>query len=265
MKKQFRIAIIADIPQIRDLSKVMVLAFGAENVKSSANPADLTGILKSLRPTTLIIAPDLFEVCGIKPSDINLLKKQLKYRILAIYPTETSLETRERFQDLMPEKEYIFPTDYLTIVSDIPRICTQKYTHRKAPLKEKTDETLEQIFRNCGFRCTTKGFLFLKEALICLYFDPDLHKSGGATKIYQRLSDKYGTSPRIVERSILRFLENSWSYATEQALREQLSIPEFYNFLPMSFGRFTQIFNTYYTIKYGDPEKLLSPHKSNQD
>lgn len=257
MKKKFRVAIIASAPEVKTIYKTMCLAFGIDNVEFSLRPEDLFGMLKRLKPTTLIIEPELFYLCSMSPEDIKAYQKEIRYHILTVYPSTASLEIREHFSSLNPSKEYINPTEYLTMAMEIPKLCTNRYKRTKAPFKEETKKNLERILQECGFRKRIKGIKFLQEALCKLYFNPDLHKRGGATKIYQEIAIRHQTTPRIVERAILRCLESSWSNQTEQALRKELSIPDFYDFSPMNFGSFTQIFNTYYTIKYGEPEKNL--------
>ncbi|MBQ4323039.1 MAG: hypothetical protein IJC19_03785 [Clostridia bacterium] len=258
MKKQFRVAVVADLPHIDYITQVMKLAFGQENVLASFSPEDLIPILKQLRPHALIITPDLFDRKGIQLPDIVEYRKEMKYRIVTLYLTENDLCLRNKFTKLRPDKEYIFPTEYLTIVQDIKKICTNTYTKRKHPLKEKTALRLREIFQTCNFRCDMKGAAFLQEALLLLYFDPSLHNTGGGAEIYRNLAADHKTTPRIIERSIQRFLETSWVPATEKALRKELAIPEFYSFVPINFGRFTELFNTYFTIKYGDPKQILT-------
>jgi len=260
MKKQFRIAILVNHEYSEYLTKVMSLAFGRNNVMSSDSPRDLFGLLNVLKPHLLIVAPDLFERHRIRPEDIVAYRKKMKYRIVALYSTEESLETKPRFEALKPDREYVMPKEYLTMIRDVPGLCSN-YVKRKQPLMEKTWENLDRIFRECGFRCDMKGYRFLKEALFEMYFNPALHRRGGATKLYNSMAEKYGTTPRIIARSMLRFLETSWDPKTEKALRHELNVPEFYSFVPINFGRFTEIFNTYYTIRYGDPRILLDSKK----
>lgn len=263
MKKQFRIVVIASSAILHNIQNTMMLAFGKENVSGSAKPEDLFALLKKLRPTTLIIEPELFYACGITPEDINAYRKEIKYRILTVYRREPESDLREQFSIIKPEKEYISPAEYLTMAMEIPKLCTNSYTYRRAPLEEATKKNLERIFRDCGFRSGLKGAQFTKEALLRLYFAPELHNNGGATKIYRELAGKYNTTPRIVERSILRYLESSWTPKTEELLRNELNVSDHYDFVPINFARFTQIFNTYYTIKYGNPTDLLAtPKKS---
>lgn len=237
----------------------MALIYGRENVIASPLPQQLFGILKQLRPTALIVAPDLFEQNRIAPEDINAYRKEMRYRVIALYRNEKALETKNRFSELQPDREYISPTEYFSMAKDIKSLCTNPYTKRKAPLKSKTEENLDRIFRECGFRNQMKGAAFLKEALCELYFNPNLHNTGGGAKLYRMIAKRHDTTPRIAERSIQRFLEQSWIPATEEALRRELAIPEFYSFHPIGFGKFTHIFNTYYTIKFGNPENLLKP------
>lgn len=259
LTKTFRIGIIVNFEYSDPLKNVMSLAFGKENVIASESPHDIFGILRTHKPHLLIIAPDLFERNRIRPEDICALRDRMHYKIAALYSTEKSLETRERFQALAPDREYILPKEYLTLTREIPALCTNPYEKRKKPLSDKTKDNLNRIFEECGFRTTLKGAPLLKDCLLAMYFDPSLHRWGGATKLYNTLAKKYGTTPRIAARSMLRFLETSWNPKTEELLRKELNIPDFYTFVPINFGRFTELFNTYYTIKYGDPGILLKP------
>ncbi len=266
MKKKFRIAIIMGPQHITRVYQTMILAFGKENVARSMRPEDLFGILKQLHPTTLIIEPELFHLSGISPEDIKAYQKTMRYRILAVYPTEESLQARESMAGLDPEKEYIRPVEYLSMAEEIPKLCTNKYVKVKEPLQEATVRNIEQIFRKCEFHCNAKGAPLVMEALYKMYFDPDLHRRGGFLKIYTELSEKYGYPVRIVERSMIRFLEDSMSPRTEELLRKELNIPDCYQFFPMSFGRFTETFITYYCDKYSYPERILAyPRKELPD
>lgn len=258
MKKEFRILIIVNPIRIAPLYRTMVLAFGKNNVTASCKPEELFALLKSKRPTTLILEPELFDSCGIGPDDINAYRKEMRYRILTVYYSETSLELQETYRTLNAEKEYFRPEEYLTMACELPKLSTAPYVKRKRPLQIHTEENIEMILQKCGFQSEAKGRPFLKDALYMLYFDPALHHRG-ASKIYRALAEKYGTTPRIVERSILRFLENSWSPQTEASLRKELNVSGHHSFVPLNFGRFTEIFNTYYTIKFGAPETLLRP------
>lgn len=265
MKKQIRIAIFVDAVRSGYLTKTMALIFGKENVVSSLFPQHLFGILKTFRPTVLILAPNIFESCKIKPEDINAYRKEMKYRIVALYATEEALKTKERYAALRPNKEYFAPKDYFTMAKDIRAISTNPYTKRKEPLQNKTIENIKRIFETCGFHTNMKGAAFLEEALAEQYFNPSLHIKGGNTAIYKRLAKRHETTPRIIERSIQRFLEYSWKPEVEAALRNELKISEFYSFVPINFGRFTGIFNTYYTIKYGSPQEILRAQKKEEE
>ncbi|MBO5213968.1 MAG: hypothetical protein J6B86_04280 [Clostridia bacterium] len=258
MKKKFRIAILTSPRCITQINQAMCLSFGAHNVAHSMRAEDLFGILKRLRPTTLIIEPELFYEADISPADIRAYQSQIHYKIITVYPTEQSLEIREKMKGLNPVKEYICPKEYLSMTMEIPGLSTNKYVKVKVPLQESTVENLERIFRECEFRCNMKGAPLLQEALYMMYFDEDLHRWGGARKIYLHLSEKYGYSPRIVARSMLRFIESSWTPRTEQLLRKELNIPDSRRFDSLSFCNFTEIFNTYYSIKFGEPKKILA-------
>lgn len=261
MKKKFRIAVILDITRIQNVAQILRLAFGNENVMESINPAELYGILKLLHPTTLIMDPKLFHNHGFSPEQLAAFKKDYRFKTIAIVSEKSLANDPDVFDRYCPDRTYTHPADLLNFVREIPTISTHKYTKRKAPLQNDTEARLDQIFHQCGFHCEAKGAKFLRDALMLLYFDPSLHETGGATKIYKLLAKKYETTPRIAERAMLRFLEISWSYETERRLRQILSVPEFYSFSPLNFRRFSEIFNTYYTIKYGDPEKILSRKK----
>lgn len=263
MKKKIRVAIFMTPQYITPVSQTMNFAFGRDNVAHSMRAEDLFAILKQLRPTTLIIEPELFCEAGISPQDIRAYQTQIHYHIITVYPTEESLEFRDKMKGLNPEKEYICPEEYLSMAEEIPKLSTNKYIKVKAPLQQNTMENLDRIFRECEFHCNMKGAPLLKEALYMLYFNFDLHYRGGAKKIYTHLSEKYGYTTRVVERSMLRFLESSWSPRTEELLRKELNIPLTYSFMPLSFTRFTQIFNTYYTQKYKDPDKILAFPRKN--
>ena len=256
MKRKIKVVIIVNPVRIVPLYRTMVLAFGKENVVASCKPEELFGLLKRVRPTTLILEPELFDSCGIGPNDINAYRRDIRYQILTVYYSETALELEEAYRELRARKAYYRPEEYLTMAIELPKLSVGTYVKRKEPLQKKTEENIERILRKCGFQDGAKGRPFLKDALYMLYFDPSLHNRG-ASKIYRSLAEKHDTTPRIVERAILRFLENSWSPQTERALRKELNVAEHHSFIPLNFGRFTEIFNTYYTIKYGDPEKIL--------
>ncbi len=258
MKKKFRIAILMGPCCITPINQTMCLSFGKNNVVHSMRAEDLFGILKRLRPTTLIIEPELFYNAGISSKDIRAYQSQIHYKIITVYPTEQSLEFRDKMLGLNPVKEYICPKEYLSMAMEIPGLSTNKYIKVKVPLQESTVENLERIFKECEFHCNMKGAPLLQEALYMMYFNPDLHRRGGAKKIYLHLSEKYGYSPRIVARSMLRFIETSWTTRTEELLRKELNIPTSRQFDSLSFGNFTEIFNTYYTMKCGDPEEILA-------
>ena len=74
---------------------------------------------------------------------------------------------------------------------------------------------------------------------------------------FERLAEKYNTSPRLVERAMLRFIESSLTYPVEQAFRERLKIADHYQLFPVTFRNFAEIVNTYYTIEFGNPAKIL--------
>ena len=256
-KKEIRAVIIAGPEIIGQLHTAMALAFGKDNVACSFHPKDLFGLLKKMNPLALIIDPLLFHQAKIPPEDINAYRKNMHYRILAVYPTEESLAVREEMHSLNITKEYVKPTEFLTMIGEIPRLCTNRYVKVKQPLIENTTQNLERIFTECGFHCNTKGAPLIKEALFMMYFDQKLHYYGGGAKIFRELGEKYGYTPRIVERSIIRFLEASWNPITEKKFRAELNIPDSRPIEPLSFGNFTMIFDTYYSIKYGMAEKIL--------
>lgn len=258
MKKKFRIAILTGPRCITPINQTMCLSFGKHNVAHSMRAEDLFGILKKLRPTTLIIEPELFCEAEISPADIRAYQSQIHYKIITVYPTEESLKYRDMMQGLNPVKEYVCPNEYLSMAMEIPGLSTNKYIKVKVPLQESTVENLARIFRECEFHCNMKGAPLLQEALYMMYFNPDLHRRGGAKKIYLHLSEKYGYSPRIVTRSIFRFIETSWTPRTEELLRKELNIPLSRRFDSLYFCNFTEIFNTYYTMKFGDPAEILA-------
>ncbi len=258
MKKKIRVAIFMNPQYITPVSLTMRLTFGKNNVAHSMRAEDLFAILKQLRPTTLIIEPELFCDAGISPQDILAYQTQIHYHIITVYPTRESLRFQDQMKELKPKKEYVCPEEYLSMAKEIPKLSTNNYIKVKAPLQKNTMENLDRIFQECGFHCNMKGAPLLKEALYMMYFNFDLHRRGGAKKIYLHLSEKYGYSTRIVERSILRFLEASWSPQTERLLREELNVPQRFQFTPLCFTRFTETFNTFYTMKYKDPDKILA-------
>lgn len=260
-KKQLRIAIFVSPQYVTPIYQTMLLAFGKSNVAYFLRAEDIFGALTQWKPTTLILEPELFHLAGISAEDICALQKKFRCKIVTVYPTEESLSVREAMAGLHSEKEYICPKEYLSMVMELPRLSTNRYVKVKRPLERETMENLDRIFRDCGFHCNMKGAPLLKEALYMMYFDPDLHKRGGGKKVVDRLAEKYGYSPRVVERSMIRFLESSWSYQTEQRLREELKIHESHSLTPLCFKQFTEIFNTYYTLKYKDPTKVLSRTK----
>ena len=257
MKKQFRIAVFAPPEFISPLVRTLSLAFERDNVVGSTNPSDLFPVLSQLQPTTLILDPQLFVDYEISVEDVLAAKTRFRCHILIAHFLTSSDEICNYIQTLSPQKEYTFPIDYLGLISDIPRLSKNKYIKVKEPLKQKTRERIDEIFESCGFHCKTKGAPYLKEALFLLYFQPELHRWGGATTIYKTLSEKYGESPRIIERSMLRTIEFSLSAEGEKLLRQTLNIPEEHDFYPISFQSFTQTFNKYYSKKYGSAEKLL--------
>ncbi len=265
MKKEFRVAVFLGPKHISQMYRTMVLAFGKNNVQRSMIPEELFGILKQLRPTTVIMEPELFANSNIQAKDILAYQSRMHYRIIAVYPTEESMEFQYYAKELNPVKEYLPPVDHLTICREIPSLCTNKYVSVKKPLETWTQNNIMRILRECGFHCNAKGASLLAEALCMMYFDEDLHRLGGLKKIYTTLSEKYGYTPRIVERSMLRFIESSWTPETERKLREELKI---YGrpMTPLNFSNFTEIFNTYYSQKYGYPRDILSfPRKNLPD
>ena len=264
MKKKFRVVIIADRGKGEYIAKVMRLAFGRENVMESPRPEDLYGMVKLLNPTTVILSPFLFYRHNLQAEDINAFRKRWKFRVLTLYETEDALKYREFYKDLKPAKEYVAPTEYLTMALEIPKLCTTVYQPRKRPLQAKTQESIHRILENCGFHLNMKGAEFLQHALLRMYFDPSLHNNGGAATLYREIAEKKNTTPRIVQRSIQRFLETSLTAKSEEELRKALKIPDFYNFSPVNFGHFTQLFNTYFTILHGDPAQILKQPKKRE-
>ena len=258
MEKKIRVAIFVGPTLVTPIYETMCLTFGKENVAASVNPKDLFGIVKTLRPTTLIIEPELFHLAGMTPVDINAYRTRVHYKILAVYPTKNAAKVRDHMKELNITKEYLEPTEFLTMAKELPRLSTNKYVKVKEPLLQFTAENIDRIFTECGFHCNTKGAPLLKEALFQMYFDQDLHNYGGGVKLYRELGEKYGYTPRVVERSILRFLENSWSGDTERKFRAELNIPDRVSCLPLNFNNFTLLFDTYYSLKYGMAEKLLA-------
>lgn len=264
MRKRFRVAAILDVAQVGDMDKILTLSFGRENVITSVHPQELQGILRRLKPTTLLMDPELFRDCGILPQDLLEQQKKGRFHILLVCPTERSVQAKFHYNILKISAEFLFPTNLLGIAEKIPQLSTNDYTYRTAPLQEETAKNISALFRDCGFRCNLKGAPLLTEALAYLYVNPDLHRHTGCKTIYEKLAAEHRISPRVAERSMLRFLESSWSADTENALRTKLSIPEFYDFTPLSFKRFTEIFNTYYTIKYGSPKDRMAQRKKTE-
>lgn len=264
MKKQFRIAIAVDRGQGEYLANVMRLTFGKENVMESPYPEDLYGMIQQLKPTTVIISPYLFYRHNIRAEDIESFRSKAKFRVLTLYETEKALEYREFYQKLNPVKEYVAPSEYLTMALEIPALCTTRYQQKKRPLQIKAAEEIRKILSDCGFHLNMKGADYLQSALLRMYFDPSLHNNGGGAKLYREIAEKQNTTPRIVQRSIQRFLETSLTAKCEEGLREALNIPDFYQFSPVNFGHFTQLFNTYFTILYGDPAKILKQNRKRE-
>ena len=257
MKKQLRIALFLPPEIISPITRTLALAFGRENVLGSVNTSELFPILSQLRPTTLILDPKLFVDDNISVDDIITLKNRFRCHILIVHNQEESEEIHKFVQKMSPEKEYNCPINYLCLVEDLPHLSKKKYTKVKEPLQKETRKLMDEIFQTCGFHCKTKGASYLKEALFMLYFQPELHRYGGAKIIYDTLAEKYSQSPRIVERSILRTIEFSLSAEEENLLRQTLNIPEAHDFFPISFQSFTRTFIQYFSEKYGTAQKLL--------
>ena len=257
MKPQYRIAMIVDVPETDKLYKTMCLCYGKECIRFSYQPKDVFGFLSEFKPHVLIIDPILFEECGVKVADVAGYRNNFKYRLAFLSNRSLSEEDRARLDRFHPIRCYYGTSNYFAIATEVPKMIRKPFTARKEPLKAKTYENLDAIFRECGFRCNMKGYQYLLDALVILYFYPDLHVLFGSAKIYKRLAEKYNTSPRLVERAMLRFIESSLTYPVEQAFRERLKIADHYQFFPVTFRNFAEIVNTYYTIEFGNPAKIL--------
>ncbi len=257
MKKRYRIAIIAGPEHISVIRRTARLSFGKDNVLASMHPGDLLAILEKLHPTTLIIDPNLLDFYRVSPQDVVALKRRFRVHIICICAYPPTSEVEEIIRNLKPEKTLICPPEYLSLMSEIPLLSTNKYVKLKEPLRNKTAENIDYIFRECRFHCNAKGYRYLKEALFMILFNPDLQRYGGAKYIYNTLGEKYNETPRIVARSILRFLESSLTPEAEKKFREMLSIPPVTRLFPISFLHFTGIFTAYYGGTFGDPIKLL--------
>jgi len=262
-KKIIRIVLVLRPEILETTYQIFRLIFGRANVSATNDPTAITTLLLKTHPTTLILDPSLCKEFDVPPKEINVFRSKMHYHLLTVYPDEeTAAATRGEYRKLFEEKEYFYGFDAFSMAKEIPALSKNKVVPRRKILAKKTQDNLDRIFTECGFHCNAKGCAFLKECLFRMYYDPDLHRKGGAVKLYRELAEKYGTTPRIVERSILRFLESSWSAQTEAALRKELRIPAYRSFVPINFGRFTEIFNTYYTIKYGTPEaNIRTPAK----
>ena len=258
MSKQYRIAIIAGPEHISILNRTAQLSFGKENVLASMNPGDLLAILERLHPTTLLIDPNLLNFYDVSPKDVVALRHRFRLHTICVCAEKPKAEIKELIQKLKPEKTFICPSEYLTLMSEIPFLSTNKYVKFREPIINQVVENLEYIFTECGFHCNAKGFRYIKESLFMILLQPELQRYGGAKFIYNTLAEKYNDTPRIVARSMLRFLENSLNNPhVERKFREMLGIPEYTQLFPVSFLNFTGIFTAYYAGKFGDPVKLL--------
>lgn len=258
MKKQYRIAIIAGPEHLSVLNRTAQLSFGKENVLASMNPGELLAISERLHPTTLLIDPDLLYFYNISPNDVAALKHRFRFHIICVCSETPKGERKEILQKLKPEKTFVCPSEYITLMSEIPLLSTNQYVKFREPIINQATENLEYIFTECGFHCNAKGYRYLKESLFMILFNPELQRYGGAKHIYHTLAEKYNDTPRIVARSMIRFLENSLSSPNvEEKFREMLKIPEHTRLFPISFLNFTGIFTAYYGGKFGDPIKLL--------
>ncbi len=121
-KKQLRIAIFVSAQNVIPIYQTMLLAFGKSNVAYFLRAEDIFGVLTQWKPTTLILEPELFHLARISPNDICALQKKIRYKIVALYPTEESLSVREAMTGLNPEKEYICPKEYLTMAMELPKL-----------------------------------------------------------------------------------------------------------------------------------------------
>ncbi len=257
MRKPLHIAIIVGPEQIAAISRTMKMYVGINNVLASVNPGDLLPIAEKLSPKALIIDPELLCDCDMTPQDILTMKRQYRFKIVTLSQEPPNRQVRSLIDQLCPEKEYVAPTEYLTMATELPELTLTKYVKRKELRLLQTQENIDAIFRECGFHCDTKGFVFLKEAIYMILLNPDLLRWGGGKFIYKTLSEKYGDSPRIVARSMIRFLELSMSPETEKQFRKKLQIPERTELFPLSFFRFTGIFTAYYAGVYEDPSQPI--------
>lgn len=257
MKPQYRIAMIVDVPETDKLYKTLCLCYGTDCVRFSYQPKDVFGFLSEFKPHVLIIDPLLFEECGVKVSDVAGYRNNYKYRLAFLSNRPLSEDERTRLDGLRPIRSYYGTSNYFAIASEIPKMIRKPFTARKAPLQTEAYKNLDMIFKECGFRCHMKGYPYLLDALVILYFYPELHDLFGSAKIYKKLAKKYDTSPRLVERAMIRCIESSLTYPVEQAFRKRLKIADHYQFFPVTFRNFAEIVNTYYTIEFGNPARLL--------
>ncbi len=255
--RYYKTVIIVGPKYIKPLHDAMLLSYGPQRVVCSMHPKDIFGLLKQMRPKLLIIEPELFDLEGISAADINAYRNDMRYHIVTVYDTKSSLRVKEKYKALRPDLEYVAPKEFLTMTYDIPIHCRRVYVKVKEPLEKFTRENIHNIFVKCGFHCHIKGAAFMEEALYRMYFDPDLHLYGRTSKLYRQFAEEYGTTPRIVERSMQRFMDYSMKPAAEKQLKKELDIPDFRTFDPLNFRNFTLTFNTYYTLKFGFPEKIL--------
>ncbi len=255
--RYYRTVIVVGPKYIKNVYNAMVMSYGQDRVICSMHPRDLFGLMRKMKPKLLIVEPEIFDAVGISAADINAYLNEMQFHTVTLYASEEAAKLRDKYKELKPKLEYVNPKEFLSMTYDIPVYCRRIYEKVKEPVQNRTRENFHNILQDCGFHCHTKGAPFMEEALFRLYFNPDLHQYGGATRIYRELAEKYETTPRIAERSMQRFLDDSMKPEVDQKLHEALDIPAYRSFEPLNFRNFTIIFNTYYTLKYGFPEVVL--------
>lgn len=258
LKKEFRVLIVATPLLGFQIFRVTAMKYGKDNVIYSFRPQDTYGLIRKLDPTTLFLEPRLFQSCSIPPQDILSYRRKRRIHTFTLYGSEEEKETCKEYRILNAKKEYVYPINPFDTLRDIPLLSKNEFVFRKKPLEEFTRKNLDEIFTECGLTKPVMGRQYLLDALYILYFNPDLQYRG-KSQIFRTLGERYGVKPRNVESAMERFLDQSWTVETEQKLRNKLKIADHHTFTPIYFGRFTEIFNTYYTLKYGRPQDIIRP------
>ena len=260
MEKEYKAVLIVDLSEIDRAYKETALVLGPDNVTALTEPKQVFALLQMFHPEVLIIDPEFFLHSGVRLEDLEEHRKSRKYKIIALYPNREKDDRSKECGTLHADAEYAGEIDYLEVASQIPGLCKHSYIYRKTPLFHRTNEQICRILADCGFSARSFGFRWIAEALTMQYLDPDLLYFGGAQKIYQTIGEKYDKPPRIVERSIQRFLAASWTPQTRANLFAELQIPDHYE-PGVNFGDFTLLFSTYYTKKYGQAKIYLTKPK----